>query len=293
LNVTTRLLAGKMSGAYKRAVSFHRKASFMQPFASVLSSLTPAQDGFEGTITPDWLQGRTLFGGMGAALCLHTARKLTGEERPLRSMTISYIAPVSPDAPFEITPRVLREGRNVTQASAELRQNGAIATAANFCFAKDFPSALSGDEMPMPAPRPPEESDPLPFFEGMSPSFARHFDMHWSHGAFPVQGAEKGDNLVWVRHKDNVSDVKESAFIAMADALPPSAISMLSKPAPLSTLTWQLNILDPSFETEDQWWLTHARVLHAANGYVTQESRFWNSEGKIAAAGWQSVAVFG
>ncbi|MGK2742087.1 acyl-CoA thioesterase [Tepidicaulis sp. LMO-SS28] len=262
------------------------------PFTSLLGSIQTEGETFSAPVTEDWLQGRTLFGGMGAALCLEAARRLAGRERPLRSMIVSYVAPVSPDAPVTLEPVILREGRNVTQVMTTLTQNGQVATVANFCFAQDFDSVLDSQDITLPEAKPREESFDFHSL-GRGPVFLQHFDVLWANDVFPMTGAEKGESLVWVRHKDEIAGAEETAFIALADALPPSAMAMLKAPAPLSTMTWQLNIIDPGFTTEDGWWLTHARTQHVANGYASQEATFWNTEGKLAAIGTQNILIFG
>ena len=48
-------------------------------FATVLASARPLDGGFALTVTDDWLQGRTAFGGLTAALAYEVAKRAGGE----------------------------------------------------------------------------------------------------------------------------------------------------------------------------------------------------------------------
>ncbi len=68
---------------------------------------------------------------------------------------------------------------------------------------------------------------------------------------------------------------------------------MLGKgPAPLSSLTWQVNLLTPTPTTTDGWWLLSAQTHYAAHGSSSQVMRMWNAAGVLVAEGMQSVAIF-
>ena len=45
-------------------------------------------------IPSDWLQGRSMFGGMQAALALKAMRTLVPEEFPLRTLQTTFMAPI-------------------------------------------------------------------------------------------------------------------------------------------------------------------------------------------------------
>ncbi|MBK6638597.1 MAG: thioesterase family protein [Rhodocyclaceae bacterium] len=47
-------------------------------------------------LSPDWLQGRTAYGGWQAALGLRAMERVRGDAVPLRSLQVNFIAPVPP-----------------------------------------------------------------------------------------------------------------------------------------------------------------------------------------------------
>src|SRR5690242_484925 len=72
----------------------------------------------------DWLQGRTLFGGLQAALAARAMRAVTAAAAPLRTLQVAFIAPVPP-GPVRVHARVLRAGRNATQVEGRIVQGDA------------------------------------------------------------------------------------------------------------------------------------------------------------------------
>ena len=95
-------------------------ASVLQKqFSEVLGSVIKNGDGWTAAVSDDWLQGRSTFGGLQAALALRAMRGLVPATLSLRSLQVAFVAPVSGGA-VRITARVLREGKNVIQVEARL-----------------------------------------------------------------------------------------------------------------------------------------------------------------------------
>jgi len=61
---------------------------------------------------------------------------------------------------------------------------------------------------------------------------------------------------------------------------------------PVSTTTWQLNLVTDLPVTRDGWWLLGANTLHAGNGSSSQLMTIWNRDGAAVATATQSVALF-
>ena len=81
-------------------------------------------------------------------------------------------------------------------------------------------------------------------------------------------------------------------LIAVADCLPPAALKLIGKPAPVSSMTWLLNLLQPAPTTQDGWWLLRADTDHASAGSSSQRMAIWNATGEPVAEQMQSVAIF-
>src|ERR1700753_3113663 len=94
----------------------------MTPFSDLSRAVQPTDDHYRAHIPEDWLQGRTTFGGMTAALCVAAAERLVPDLPPLRSAQFTFIGPVGGDV--TIHPRLMRRGRSSAFVAVELRING-------------------------------------------------------------------------------------------------------------------------------------------------------------------------
>ena len=56
-------------------------------------------DPVEVVIPASWANGRASFGGLVAALVYEVMRLQVPEGRPVRSLAITFVGPVAPDAP--------------------------------------------------------------------------------------------------------------------------------------------------------------------------------------------------
>ena len=83
-------------------------------------------------------------------------------------------------------------------------------------------------------------------------------------------------------------------LVLCADALPPGVLPLLARPAPpVSSMTWQLNLLTPAPATRDGWWLLRSTGDYSENGCSSQRMEIWNAAGEPVSLGMQSVAMFG
>ena len=130
-----------------------------------------------------------------------------------------------------------------------------------------------------------------PGLEAAVPSFFLNFDTRLVEGQRPVSGADEGYIRVWSRHKDSASRTGAAAFLTLGDVLPPAAMPTFSKFGPVSSVNWQMNILQDAV-TKDGWWHVETRQTAARGGYSSQIMRFWNTSGDLVAEGIQNVAIF-
>ncbi len=258
-------------------------------FTDLMSSVRESGEGaFAAAVPGDWMQGRTLYGGLSAALCLEAVRRANGAPAPLRSAEIAFVGPAG--GAVTMSPEILRKGRSVTFAGADLHGEKGLATRALFCFGEARASAFDRSFLAAPHAPPPEEC--AAYFEDWSgPDFARHFDSRLAKGARPVTGAEAHDHHAWVRHADGAA-TGMVAILALADMLPPAMLAMFTEFAPISSITWMINFLQDEPRTEDGWWLLQSRAEHARAGYSSQDMTIWNRAGEAVATGRQSVAIF-
>ena len=258
-------------------------------FSELLGSLkkTSAQQSTVG-ITDNWMQGRTTYGGMSAALCYQAVINDFPELPPLRSAQINFIGPVGGDV--NVTTKIMRQGRSVAYISAEMTGEKGLATHAVFCFGESRESRLNQDFTEKPHVPSVEESSRL-FKTGFGPSFADNYDCLLARGGRPISSSDAHEHFIWVRHKDqNASDL--AALIGLADMPPPAVLPMFKESAPISSMTWMMNFLKEDISTEDGWWLMRSAAEHVRNGYSSQDMQVWNKAGDLVISASQSVAVF-
>lgn len=252
------------------------------------AAAAPAAPAYAVTIPEDWMQGRTTYGGLTAALCYEAVAKSLGEPAPLRSAQISFIGPAG--GPVRVAPTMLRQGKSVSFAGADLFGEKGLAARAVFAFGAGRASEFDRSFAPPVNQPPPDECEPF-FPGGFGPAFAQHYDARLAQGGRPISGSPDHDHFVWVRHHDDHA-TSTAALLALADMPPPAMMPMFKTPAPISTMTWQLNFLTDAPTTRDGWWLLQSRAENAAQGYSSQDMLVWNRDGAPIIAGRQSVAIF-
>jgi acyl-CoA thioesterase len=257
-------------------------------YSTLIDSASFVEDRLSLTIPEAWMQGRTTYGGLSAALCLETALQSFADLPPLRSATITFIGPAG--GPVEGRAKLLRRGKSVTYVEADVSTDQGLATRCVFAFGGARPSALDQSFTPAPALPAPEQCEAF-MPEGVGPAFARHFDTRLAKGARPITGAREHDIFVWVRHNEESGETLP-ALLALADMPPPAVLPMFTAPAPISTMTWMVNVLTDRPATRDGWWLLQSRADNASQGYSSQDMLVWNRDGALVIAGRQNVAIF-
>ena len=252
----------------------------------VLAAARPIEGGFAAAIPENWMQGRTSYGGLSAALALAAAQRLADDLPPLRSATVNFVGPLAGEV--EVRARVLRRGRNATWIDAEVSNEAGIGLTATFVFMGGVEaSTLHLHDVPMPDVVPLAQAVPLPENAGprFAPNLERRFAQHRSD--------EKRPEIIWwERLKDGAGLDPMVALVLLGDALPPGVLP-LTGPAPISSMTWLINLLTPQPQTDDGWYLLRAAANYAEKGCSSQDMAIWNTRGEAVAVGMQSIAVFG
>ncbi|AWN17877.1 thioesterase family protein [Salinisphaera sp. LB1] len=263
------------------------------PLSVLLSHLQPAGNAWHIDIPDDWLQGRAIYGGLSAALCLAAVDAAVDDLAPLRSAQVAFVGPAGPSV--RIQPHILRQGKSMAFVAADMTSGDNAAARATFGFGTARESALAHADVAAPAVA--DARDGGLFFEdsegrNLGPNFARHFDSARAAGATPASGAETPQFCAWLRHRDAAMRDSLTGLVALADALPPAAMACMHKPAPVSTITWQFDLLTERPVTEQGWWLCRSYAEQIADGYSAQHMTIWNSRREPVLVGRQAVAVF-
>ncbi|HGQ7767838.1 TPA: thioesterase family protein [Pseudomonas aeruginosa] len=264
--------------------------SSLTSFSSLVGNLTKQDDKHAIDLPLDWLQGRTAYGGLSAALCLEATIRSHPTLPPLRSAHFSFLGPAV--GRLIVSAEVSREGKSTVFTKAVVEGEMGIAAQANLCFGSTRISGYDYCSIPVPDVAHPE-TYPAYFSWLNRPNFMQHFDGRLVSGARPCTAGEQPEMLVWLRHKDRAIDTNLVGLLALADALPPAIFVMFREPVPISTVTWSVDVLDESFESKEGWWLVRSVAESARNGFTTQVITIWAADGRPVLAARQSVAVFG
>jgi acyl-CoA thioesterase len=261
----------------------------MTAFSALMSSIVQDGDTFRVTISDDWLQGRTAYGGLSAALCAETARRAVPDLPPLRSAQFTLIGPAS--GPLAMSAQVLRRGKSAVFVAVDLVGEAGLATRALFSFGIARTSKLDYTDVKMPTVKAIGDSESF-FGDRPTISFQQHFESRMAGGARPMSPGAEPEYLIWFRHRDAQAREGLVPLIALADAPPPAAMVMFPQPAPISTMTWSMDFLSDAPATTDGWWLVKSRAEAARNGYSPQEMTVWNANGEAVITARQNVAIF-
>ena len=256
----------------------------MTSLRRVIDTLQPIEGGWRGRIPDDWLQGRTAYGGLSSALALHAAQHADDDLPPLRSAQVAFVGPLSGDV--VIRAMRLRRGRNAAWIQTDIESKAGLGYRATFVFMGPVDSKIDHRVGGAPEfPRPDADTKTFRGFPGVA--FTQNFELLDKR-----EGTGPAEWLRWVRlaERDGLDPVIE--LIAVADCLPPAALKLVGGPAPVSSMTWQLNLLGPQPSTTDGWWLLRAATDYAKDGSSSQTMAIWNAEGQSVAEQMQSVAIF-
>lgn len=264
-------------------------------FAAMLAARNRGEQGSSFTITSDWLQGRTSFGGLIAALAVQAMRDAAGATWPadvvLRALQTSFIAPIG-RGELRIAVHLLREGKHVRQVKAEVVQQGQVCSVMLGVFAGGRESELALRRLQRPAGRPVETLATQPFVAGATPSFLQHFETRWADGPPPFSGGDGPAISLWMRPREADRQVgSELLTVLLADLTPPPVVGQLTQPTPFSSVSWALELRPLSRDPADGWWRADTEALVVDGGYVNQAGRLWAPDGALAALAYQVVTV--
>lgn len=251
----------------------------------IIDSLEPIEGGWCGTLPDTWRQGRTSYGGLSAALALWAAQNSDTNLPPLRSALVAFVGPLSGDVVVRVSR--LRRGRNAAFIQTDVEGESGLGLRATFVFMSPIRSEIDhqvGTVPDFPVP----SADTRTFIGNARVPILQNFEL-LDRRDETVGPAEW---LRWVRlnKREGLDPMVE--LIAVADCLPPAALKLVGGSAPVSSMTWQLNILGPAPTTADGWWLLRANTDYAKDGSSSQAMAIWNTDGVPIAEQMQSVAIF-
>jgi acyl-CoA thioesterase len=253
--------------------------------ASLLAQFTPGATTHKISIPTTWHQGRTSYGGLSSVLAYQSAKLTADDLPPLQSAQIAFVGPLAGE--IEVSARILRRGKNTAFIQAEISGADGVGLMCNFIFMNRRHSHLDYANIPvgdLPAIPEPDtvRSGPPEFFTG--------------HMQYPDKRLELGmatNRLAsWHRLTEHQGLDPIAELICIGDALPPSAMGLMTEKGMVSSMNWQINMLTEAPATENGWWYLSSETHHAASGASSQYMTVWNSRGDAVLTGMQSVAIF-
>lgn len=185
-------------------------------------------------------------------------------------------------------PQIVREGRSSAAVTVSCVSEGRPAAFASFTFGSQRESrvelkAQRRSELPA-------SPDDCPVFIGRTGGFHDNFDLRLAEGSALLSGGPQTFS-VWVRFREPQDVDSTVALLALGDALPPAAMTSFPEWAPISTMTWSIDLIDLPADL-DGWHLLRSTSEHARDGYSTQNMDLWDASGRHLAAGRQLIALF-
>ena len=259
-------------------------------FSAAMRSVVRHGDHWQATVSEDWLQGRSAFGGLQAALALRAMRELVPTDMPLRTLQVTFLSPV-PAGTVAIRATCLRQGRSAVHVEASLYDGEQALCRLLGVFGKARASVLNFQpEQPAVVATGTRE---LHYVDGLMPAFTQHFRARWLRGDLPFSGGTQRESVLQLSLRDE-GRPDETHVLAFADFIPPIALSMFNQPTPGSSLTWMLELLRDRYDDlgmDD--WRVDATLLAARDGYTNQSVMLWGPRGEPVALSRQSMVVFG
>lgn len=245
------------------------------------------------TLSSEWSQGRTVYGGISAGMLYCAAKSHVESSRLLRSMSTNFVGPLLAKEAFTISVEIIRSGKNVSQIQARAIQNGKVCVLSQFCFAQGRKSKVAVENNEKHAMTTPSKAKFIPQIPKVTPKFLRHFDLSIEDGGLPFLGSKKSHYFGWMRYTSPPEIMSEAHLISIIDAWPPTVLQMLRLPAPASTVSWNLELVYPHKEIlPTDWFAYKAHTRQAADGYGHTEASIWDAHGELVAISRQTVAVF-
>lgn len=245
-------------------------------------------------IPEQWTQGRTAFGGLSACLLLAASNELISKDIALHSVYTSFIGPLMANMPFDIEVLILREGKNVVQVLSKAYQNGQVAVLQQSCFGVKRESKIAVDHIPSLSMSPPDKPLFTRDHHKKLPDFIQFFDFHIHNGGEPFSGSTASHTHGWMRFKEPPKTITLPHIVCLTDVWPPTVAQQLQNVAPLSTMNWYMEFIDPNVPCHPADWLAYqCDASYAKGGYAYTDAYIWNCSGEIIAKSHQTIAVFG
>jgi acyl-CoA thioesterase len=257
--------------------------------ASLQNRWIQDEEAWQFEMPSDWMQGRSVFGGVTAAAAVALGGRVVGSARMLRTMNIHLVRPTTP-GPVRGDVQIIRQGKNVTFAQVSLSQDRGVTASATLVFAQAGASNLeTSGTMPLGLAEP-DSLPSMPHVPGVVPDFVKQVDLKWLHGSPPFSGSETAEFGGYCRFR--VPAGSAEGVVALLDVWPCPSLSQLAAPAPASTVAWTAHIVESNADLSDWCYFTYKTVA-GKDGFHTCAGTLFDGRGVLIGFTEQLVAVYG
>jgi len=256
--------------------------------------LTPRGDevSWDGAIPEEWSQGRACFGGVLLAIAARACDSLVEQERSLRSVNVTYVAPAAP-GPIVVKVEKIREGGSVTHFGCRILQNEKTVTLFALAYGLIREGCLSIPPLPLTWDGEPGVGHELPYIPPMTPQFTQHLEYRWTLDSVPFSGSEKAHVKGWIRPAIPIP-VDAAQILMLLDAYPPPIWSKADRIFMASSLSshFQIRNIPSSEENPHPWFFYDGPASVVGQGYSDVQARLWHEDGTLVAVGMQQFVDF-
>lgn len=97
-----------------------------------------------------------------------------------------------------------------------------------------------------------------------------------------------------MRYREPVDHFGVAHLLGLIDGWPPAITPMFTRPTPVSTLSWTVDLLEtPDPSAGSDFWQYSVHSDGSAHGYAHSHAHVWDPAGSLVAISRQTVAVFG
>ena len=249
----------------------------------------------EYVLPETWAQGRTIYGGLVAAIIVKRLKTLVTPERQLRSAQITFSGPIFADTPFYINTEVLREGKSVSQVVGRLIQGDVVCAQVVAVYTCGINSSLAINNFNAPNYDEPGPVGSAPVhLVDPSPKFMEHFDLQLREGNSVFTGSKLSTHGGWLKFRDEIKAVGEEHLLALIDTWPPASAMALDFITMVSSVNWSVHFVNELPEMSSTEYLGYRTELkYTERGIGYSNSTLWNKQKELVAFSSQTIMVFG
>lgn len=242
-----------------------------------------------------WGQGRSVFGGLTAAMILKRIESEAHQlDRNLRSVHVNFCGPVQINEPCDIAIEILSNSRSVIQIQGSLKQNGEIKTHLIACFANGRPSGINIEPPARTIKSKPDQLTSIPYIPNITPNMIQHLVLKPDNNSLPFSGSKHAEVRGWMNFKDSPNQMDDCALLALIDGWPPAVLPLLKQPAPASTITWNVEFIQPRslLNGPERGFYYDCQVRQGAEGYSHTLADIYDDQGRLISMSRQLVGVY-